>query len=165
MTRWILKLSRISNPVSKCMGTSSHMPSMTKTGILIHHSRLLFFHFLSPSILPPPLLGTIPAGTCNCPKAAAKGFVSTGLLPGPPGATPPPGNGIPGGGPSGIPGNGPPNVIPPKLVCPDRPNTIKLFQRRVTSSSCGEGVWIVGNDGTLIILLNGIDDELSFLVA
>ena len=77
------------------------------------------FQFPSPSILPPPL-GAIPAGTCNWPKAAAKGFVSTGLLPGPPGATPPPGNGIPGGGPSGIPGSGPPNVIPPKF--PDRPN-------------------------------------------
>ena len=92
--------------------------SMTKTGILVQHSP---FQFPSPSILPPPL-GAIPAGTCNWPKAAAKGFVSTGLLPGPPGATPPPGNGIPGGGPSGIPGSGPPNVIPPKLVYPDRPN-------------------------------------------
>jgi hypothetical protein len=100
-----------------CLHIHIYIPSMTNW----YPNPTFPFQFPSPSILPPPL-GAIPAGTCNWPKAAAKGFVSTGLLPGPPGATPPPGNGIPGGGPSGIPGSGPPKVIPPKLVYPDRPN-------------------------------------------
>src|ERR1700733_78764 len=79
---------------------------MTKYSILIQ-KREPASHLASPSILPPLL--DIPAGTCNCPNAAAKGFVSAGLRPGS-GTNPPPGNGIFGGGGSGIPGIGPPDI-------------------------------------------------------
>ena len=95
---------------------------MTKDSILIQMWGPAS-HLVSPSILPP-VLG-IPAGTCNCPNAAAKGFVSAGLRPGS-GANPPPGKGIFGGSGSGIPGIGPPLIRslkpfwpePPKLLVP-----------------------------------------------
>jgi len=93
---------------------------MTKYSILIQ-TRGPASHLASSSILPPVLV--IPAGTCNCPSAAAKGFVSAGLRPGS-GANPPPGNGIFGGIGSGIPGKGPPDISSLKPFWPEPPTLL-----------------------------------------
>jgi hypothetical protein len=95
---------------------------MTKDSILIQ-TREPASHLASPSILPP-LLG-IPDGTCNCPNATAKGFVSAGLRPGS-GTNPPPGKGIFGGGGSGIPGTGPPDIRSLNSFWPDPPTQLVL---------------------------------------
>jgi len=89
---------------------------MTNDSILIQ-TRATVSHLASPSTLPPVVLG-IPAGTCNCPSAAAKGFVSAVLRPGS-GANPPPGKGIFGGIGNGIPGKGPPDIRSLKPFWPE----------------------------------------------
>ena|SRR5271154_5744525 len=93
---------------------------MTKYSILIQ-TREPASHLASPSILPPALV--IPAGTCNCPNAAAKGFVSAGLRPGS-GTNPPPGKGMFGGGGNGIPGTGPPVIKSLNTFWPDPPTRL-----------------------------------------